>query len=351
MWKFSIERLDRSISYDWGREKAVANLPDVFSRRGKPAKYDVFQYTDLSNNLRIQIGHILRTSILPPASIHETVRILEIVRETLLEEYGVIRLSHRDELADLALINDESYRTEAVSDCERFFLFEKNIKRWLDFIELVLCKSEQKIRQEEELAMSIAGYTDAHFEEIETEKKHLDEAISRLNARFRQAGFGFQYESGRIIRMERLFTHTEIMVPALCLLADERFANASDEFHQAHKHYCSEDYRDSVINASNAVESVLKVICKLNQWGDHDRKSLGDLINTVIRQHSLIPNYCQCGLQALSAIRNQDAAHGQGTTSSSLTETIARYALHLAATNIVLLVNAFQNSDADMQLP
>ena len=368
MQRPSMERSDYTAISDWGKEIAMTSLPDIFSRRRKPEIPDAFQYGTLPDDLRIRAGHILRIGmsslgLIPetvgrtrrfsdPPPIPEAVRILRMVRETLLEEYGVIRLAPQDGIADLALIDGEAHRRrDDILDCEKFFQFEENINRWLDFIELILCESEQHIRQEREKVISTVAHTDSRLKDIETKRQYLEEAISKLNARFRQAGFGFQYERGQIIRMDRLFTHTEIMRPTLYLLADERFANASDEFHQAHKHYRAGNCREAVINASNAVESVLKIICKLNQWGDHDRKSLGDLIKTVIRQHSLIPDYCQCGLQALSAIRNQDAAHGQGATPSSLTEPIAGYALHLAATNIVLLVKAFHGSDSGMQSP
>ena len=143
-------------------------------------------------------------------------------------------------------------------------------------------------------------------------------------------------------RMDYSSTYTEAMVSALRLLADERFANASDEFQQAHQHYRAGNYKESVINASNAVESALKIICRLNQWGDQDRKKPKDLIKVVMGKHSLVPNYCQGGMQALFTIRNQ-AAHGQGTAPSSLTEPIAKYALYLAGANIELFVNAFQD--------
>ena len=137
-------------------------------------------------------------------------------------------------------------------------------------------------------------------------------------------------------------TPPEAMVSALRLLTDECFANASNEFQQAHRHYRAGNYKESVINASNAVESTLKIICRLNQWGDQDRKKPKDLIKIVIEKHSLVPNYCQVGMQALFAIRNQ-AAHGHGATPSSLTEPIAKYALYLAGANIELFVNAFQD--------
>ena len=388
----------------------MATLPEIFSKRGKPETVDVFQYTVLPDRLRIQVGHILRNHILALRPVHELgsvdvrdssalrapilaaraicdtwqkwnfgqfsrrwrktrfsqvyqfvpnplsqqnlVRILEMVREMLLEEYGMVRLSRRSDTTDLPLINDKRYRhLNAVSDCEKFFRFEKNVNCWLDFLELILHHLEREMFGEDENLVPIEDFLNTKSKEDKTKRERFSEAISRLNDRFRQAGFGFQYESGQIIRMDHSFTHTEITVLSLRLLADKRFANASNEFHQAHKHYRAGNCRETVINASNAVESVLKIICKLNQWGDHDRKNLGDLIKTVIRQHSLIPNYCQCGLQALSAIRNQDAAHGQGATSSSLTEPIAGYALHLAATNIVLLVNAFRGSDSGMQSP
>ena len=95
-----------------------------------------------------------------------------------------------------------------------------------------------------------------------------------LRIQFRQAGYGFQYESGQIICMDHSFTH----------------------------------------NAS--------------------RMHLTGFIKRIN-----IPAQETTGW-------NQDAAHGQGTTSSSVT---AIAGLRLAATNIVLLVKAFRGSDSGMQ--
>jgi hypothetical protein len=50
-----------------------------------------------------------------------------------------------------------------------------------------------------------------------------DEAIDELNARFREHGVGYQYESGNIIRVDSQIIHSEAVKPVLHLLSDDRF--------------------------------------------------------------------------------------------------------------------------------
>ena len=47
----------------------------------------------------------------------------------------------------------------------------------------------------------------------------------------------------------------------------------------------------------------------------------------------------------LPKVRNEAGGHGQGSKLKRIPEYIAAYALHLAATNIVMLVEAFRHSE------
>jgi hypothetical protein len=63
-----------------------------------------------------------------------------------------------------------------------------------------------------------------------------DKAVEELNERFRRAGFGYRYESGKIFRVDSEFQHQEATRPALELLSDPRFAGANEEFRAAYDH-------------------------------------------------------------------------------------------------------------------
>jgi hypothetical protein len=55
----------------------------------------------------------------------------------------------------------------------------------------------------------------------------LDRAVFELNARFREQGIGYQYESGKIIRVDSQLIHAEVIKPALALLTALEYAGAN----------------------------------------------------------------------------------------------------------------------------
>lgn len=62
---------------------------------------------------------------------------------------------------------------------------------------------------------------------------HIDE----INFRMREARMGYQFEEGRLTRVDSQFIHGEIVKPALVLLSGKGFAGAQQEFLAAHQHY------------------------------------------------------------------------------------------------------------------
>jgi hypothetical protein len=56
------------------------------------------------------------------------------------------------------------------------------------------------------------------------------DAIADLNHRLLEHGVGYQYVSGKIIRIDSQFLHAEVVKPALALLQDKRYHGANDEF-------------------------------------------------------------------------------------------------------------------------
>jgi hypothetical protein len=73
-----------------------------------------------------------------------------------------------------------------------------------------------------------------------------DDAIQELNARFNEAGVGFQYESQEIIRVDSTLLHQEAVRPALHVLRDQNYKGANEEFLNAHRHYRLGNYKESI---------------------------------------------------------------------------------------------------------
>lgn len=207
---------------------------------------------------------------------------------------------------------------------------------WLDLIELiaiaiiVMARPDQAGRRRKWNVISLG-----------------QEAIDEINYRLRQAGLGFQIENSQLIRVDSQYIHREIVKPALMLLSNAEFDGAKQEFLVAHRHYRAGEYRQAVGMAANALESTFKSIFDQKQWPYPKGSRISDLVK-VAKTNRLFPDYLDNSFDQLVAtlqsglpkIRDNDASHGQGATPKPVPSYIAAYALHLAASKIVFIVDA-----------
>jgi hypothetical protein len=201
-----------------------------------------------------------------------------------------------------------------------------DVEDWLDVVDLCFC--------------SIYRYKDLRPVGFGDPEK----AIEELNIRFRQAGFGYQFEAGQIVRVDSQLLHSEVVKRTLTLLADPRFEGAQDEFFSAHAHYRAGEHEDAILDANRAFESTMKTICDIRSWDYQKARGAGDLIG-IICDNGLLPRYLIATLQSgLPRVRNEAGGHGQGATPRETPGHVAGYALHLAAANIVLLVEALNET-------
>ena len=63
-----------------------------------------------------------------------------------------------------------------------------------------------------------------------------------------------------------MFAHKEIVVPALRLIHDSRFASAEQEYLDAHEAYRKGELEDCIVGCGKALESTLKVIGDGRSW-------------------------------------------------------------------------------------
>lgn len=172
-------------------------------------------------------------------------------------------------------------------------------------------------------------------------------ALDEINYRLRQAGVGYQYESGQIIRVDSQLLHQEVVKPALSLLADKRFAGAQEEYLTAHKHYRDGNHKDAVNWANKAFESAMKAACDIRGW-PYDKNARASDLAKVLQANGLWPDYLDGSFEQLIAtlksglpeVRNKAGAHGQGAQPKATPAYVAAYALHLAAAKIVLIGEA-----------
>ena len=309
------------------------SVTDIFSKRQKRLRGevpDVYQYDNLPHELRVKV--ILITSEAfgqtyyasgthySPNGVDE---IYALIDKTLRHEYGT-----------LELVQNARTDRDAV---ESFFLETLEIEKAIDVIELLF------------------QFIDPSAYGFDTLKIAPEESITELNHRFREHGVGYQYESGQIIRVNSQYLHSEAVQPALKILSASMYEGANDEFLGAHKHFRAKRYKECLNDCLKAFESCLKAICKERGWVYGAKDTANPLIDIVLK-NGLIPEFMKSHISGLRSalasgvptLRNELGGHGQGVREISVPEHIAAYALHLTASNILLLAKAEENLPPDI---
>lgn len=177
-----------------------------------------------------------------------------------------------------------------------------------------------------------------------------EEGVTELNTQFQRHGLGYAFEEGLIVRVDSQFLHSEVVHPSLQLLNSAGFTNAQSEFLKAHEHFRHGNNEAAIVEALKAFESTLKYICAERDWTHSEGASAKELIKTVI-DNGLIPrsmesysNSFRTLLESgLPTVRNKNAGHGIGPDERQSLNALTAFALHLAATNIVFLVECFRS--------
>jgi hypothetical protein len=250
-------------------------------------------------------------------------RVYALVLKELCEEYGVLVLPGCE---------------DARSPCQalRQFLEKARTYEALDAIELsfrMMPALQQRLYDSNLFQPSLDSF----------------EAVSKLNARFKEHAIGYRFEQGSIVRIDSEFLHVEAVEPAFCLLYAGGYEGALEEFKLAHKHYRdgSDHYDDCLTNCGKSLESTLKTICDRRKWAYKPGDTASKLLDLVFSK-GLIPNYLQTHFSALRAtleggvptIRNREGGHGSGEKPNNVPEYLAAYQLHLTASAIVFLIRA-----------
>ena len=297
---------------------------DLFSKRQRKLKgevVDVYFYDKIPKELKIQIVHIIRDSIGEPViKYNNPFNAYKLIHETLCREYGVFTLSegHYNESDEEAVLN--------------FFLRSIDTEKALDIIELFF-------RYMETIIDKTHNYK--HYFMLKTTTQ---DAINELNYRFKEHGFGYQYE-GELIRVDATFVHSEITKPTIHLLNNKKFIGANEEYLKAHEHYRHGRNKECLTECLKAFESTIKIICIEKGWMFNQTDTSKKLIQ-VCFQNNLVPAYTQNQFTSLQnlmesgipTIRNKLGGHGQGQIPQIVDDATTRYGLNLTGTNIIFLI-------------
>ena len=349
---------------------------ELFSRRQKRLRgevSDVYQYETIPRELRVQIfriwekvwGEVYRNDFGQTDGSQLAIESYRSIKDTLCEEYGVLDLDEGD---DFEVEGDNSYWV-----VRGFFFDAKDTDKAIDVIEVsfryieafrIFHKGKSKGKSDELGDTSRHKRRPAPGDEIlpmiqpptglvSSPSISPDEAIDRLNRRLRQHSVGYQYASGQIIRVDSQFIHSEVIKPALGFLSNPRYEGANEEFLEAHKDYRNGDYKGCITNCLKAFESCLKTICQKRKWHYDDKNAPAKKLIQIVLDKKLIPSFMESHFRGLigalesglPTLRNRKAGHGQGPERVPVPDYIAAHALHLTASNILLLVKADENME------
>lgn len=241
------------------------------------------------------------------------------IHQDLTREHGVFTLTATPENQQHDYIN---------------YILQAETSKVLDAIEFAFQAIDSSVRQGMEYNAS----------------QSADSAIEELNSRFREHGIGYQFLDGSLIKIDSQFVHSETVKPALSLLNAEGFAGPAEEFMKAFEHHRHGREKEAIVEALKSFESTLKAICTVRRWKFDKNATARELIKTVLDK-GLVPGELEthfAGLRTamesgLPTVRNKTSAHGQGSVPVEVPAHVAAYALHLAASNIVFLVETHRS--------
>ncbi len=142
----------------------------------------------------------------------------------------------------------------------------------------------------------------------------------------------------QVIRRDSALLHANAIAPALQLLQRPEFVSANSEFLEAEQHYRRGEYGDCLTKCGSALESVLKVVCKMKGWKSSEADTMAALVKTFVAK-SGIEGIFEKPLLQVAMMRNElSTAHGAGSRPRSVSAAKAQYALNAAAAAALLVV-------------
>lgn len=297
-------------------------IHDIYSKRQKRLRGevpDVYEYETIPSTLRVQVIYIWDEAYGSRISFTPDLHPFEHISRVLRREYGVFRLV-------------DSYDS-VYESVRKFLLMTREADEAIDVIELSFKYIDNEVHE--------------NPDSFPNRKMSPDDAIEELNFRFQEHGVGYRYESGQIIRIDSEWIHSEMVKPALKILADSMYKGANEEFRKAHEHYRAKRYAECMNECLKAFESCIKAICDDKGWAYDPRDRVMRLIDLVF-DRGLIPKFMESHFTALRktlqdgvpTVRNQLSAHGQGNEEVAPPDYMAAYTIHLTASNILLLARA-----------
>lgn len=297
---------------------------EIFSKRQKKQRGeipDVYQYTELPINLRTQFIHVINDILL--SEFRDKYRQsaedeLEKIHRILLKEYGLFNLSGN--------------ANNPIRDLKEFIYKEENIELVIDAIELI-CRSIPNIK-----------------DPFDSGRIKPNEAILEINKRFVEAGVGFKYENGYVLKFQSDLLHQETVINLLKLLTKKDQIHINNEFMLANEHFRHGRYSESISESLKAFESSLKYACEKKGFKYDKNKDTAKKLIDILVNNKFFPTFMESYLGNIRSIletgipttRNRTSGHGKGVDpkiENFATETLAIFILNITGSSIKFILN------------
>lgn len=297
---------------------------NLFFRRKKKleGKEPEYYSYEIPEETRWRIRHILLPDLLSNDEVRELVK-------KLAKEFGRATIS-----PDHASAEDKLEK----------FIINSPPEELLTFIELLL-------------SLKIHNAQGYNYGEIMQQNHDI---ITQINKAFKLDKIGYEIvpvglEDLRyiIVPINSKYLYIETTKKTLTLLHDVEFKGPLQEFESALDEYRNEKYDNTLIKANKAFESTLKAILTKKPISfDEKNDKIPTLIKKLFDDGFLEPvlknafdKLISILESSLPTIRNQaGAAHGQGLDIKNIEKSYAEFALHLAGTYIVFLIERYKES-------
>lgn len=288
---------------------------------------EVFLYNDFPQSFRNQVYYILEDVLNPYTTHNES--LWDIFEEQFCREKGLKGMGYY-----------KSSKGYGKSNIEAFFEQSSNTD-FLDAIDFFFYTIDVKLRT----------FKPPYKYDYDANGA-VSKAIVELNYRFKQHNLGYEFINSRIITVDSTLLHEEAVKPTLKLLYEEGFEGAEDEIRNAYEKRRKGDNKNAILEAGKAFESTMKTICDKKGYTYDKAKDTAQKLISILEKNGFYPSYMSSHLTnlrttletGLPVVRNKVSGHGQGNQVVAIPNEFTDYALHLAATNILFLMQLYKNN-------
>lgn len=180
----------------------------------------------------------------------------------------------------------------------------------------------------------------------------IAQAVDDINVRFNQHHEDYFLDSDSLLirSVDSQYMNAEVITPVLTLIRQHGFESVEQDFNTALEHHRHNRQEEAISRAANAFENVLKQICDERGWARRPNDTAKDLI-AIVLSNNLLPPWMNEQLTQLRILlesgtpttRNKLSGHASGPVLRRVPPYMAAYALHTAAANILLLIEAHKD--------